>query len=81
MTIRDPEREIAYRLRLAEAGPQPSLLGPLIPVIVAMLLVTDTLLPAMSLLNCVAPLAGFILAWMWDETPEAATMEGAVASF
>ncbi len=78
MTSLDPAREIAHRVELAQAGPRPSLVGPLIPVLLAVLLATDTLLPAMSLLNCAAPLAGFILAWMWDDSPEDAEMEGAI---
>jgi hypothetical protein len=80
MAIKDPQREIDYRLRLAQAGPQPSLFGPVIPVLIAILLATDTLLPAVGLLNCAAPLAGFVLAGIWDETADGAGSDGAMAS-
>jgi len=79
--IDDPAREIALRIRLAKAGPQPSLVGPLIPVMLAGALLTDMLMPAMTLLNCVAPLAGFGLAWLWDEPGDGRATDGAVSAF
>ncbi len=81
MPIDDPAREIARRIHLAQAGPQPSLAGPLIPVMVVGAICTDMLIPAMTMLNCAAPLAGFLLAWAWDETGEGRATDGAVSAF
>lgn len=79
--IDDPAREIAQRIALAEAGPQPSLVGPLIPVMLVGAVLTDALLPALSLLNCAAPLIGFGLAWAWDDHAEGRATDGAVSAF
>lgn len=79
--IQDPAREIAHRLQLAQDGPRPSLVGPLIPVMLVGALLTDTLLPALSLLHCAAPLAGFILASFWDDAEDGPGRDGAVSAF
>lgn len=79
--IDDPAREIAHRLRLAEAGPQPSLVGPLIPVMLVGAIITDTLMPLMSLLFCAAPVVGFVLAWVWDDRSEGRATDGGVSTF
>lgn len=79
--IYDPAREIEHRLQLAQDGPRPSLVGPLIPVMLVGALLTDTLLPAISLLHCAAPLAGFVLAAMWNDMKDGRDTDGAISAF
>ena len=79
--ITDPEREVARRIRLAEAGPQPSLAGPLIPVMLVGAILTDTLIPLMALLNCAAPAVALALAFVWIDEDEGRATDGAVNAF